>query len=142
MSDTQLLAHAVKALHYRLLKVTHGSTEHFGDYRISSHTRSPNEILNHMDDLVTKTITMIEEGHFNCPLPEVLDFDGERNRLVDGLHKLQKAIEITPIEDDVGKRLLQGPILDIATHIGQLAMLNGLNGNKIASESYYRAEMS
>jgi len=39
------------------------------------------------------------------------------------------------------KRLLQGPILDMATHIGQLAMLNGLNGNPVPKESYYNADI-
>lgn len=142
MSDNELLTHAIKAVAYRLSRATNGSTENFGKYTISSHTRSPNEILNHMYDLTVKTIKMLQEGHFTSPPPEVLDFERERNRLIDGLQELQKMIDITLIEDDVCKRLLQGPILDMATHIGQLAMLNGLNGNKIAKESYYNADLS
>jgi hypothetical protein len=142
MSDNELLAHSIKALAYRFTKAINGSTDNFGHYKISPHTRSPNEIINHMDDLVIKTIAMIQKGHFNCPPPEELDFEGERNRLVDGLQKLRTTIESTLIEDDVCKRLLQGPILDIATHIGQLAMLNGLNGNKIQKESYYSADIN
>lgn len=141
MSDNELLTHAIKAITYRFRKATHGSTKNFGNYRISSHTRSPNEILNHMYDLTVKTIRMLQEGNVTSQPPAVLDFDRERNRLIDGLEELQKTIAMTPMEDDVGKRLLQGPILDMATHIGQLAMLNGLNGNKIAKESYYNADI-
>ncbi|GAB3966958.1 hypothetical protein GCM10028806_08380 [Spirosoma terrae] len=142
MSDSDLLAHAIGALAYRFTVAISGCSESFGNYKISSHTRSPTEILNHMYDLVIKTMTMIQEGHFNCPPPEILSFDSEYNRLVEGLQELREIVKTVPIADDVCKRLLQGPILDIATHIGQLAMLNGLNGNKIPKENYYIADIN
>jgi hypothetical protein len=142
MRDNDLLAHTIGALAYRLTVATTGSTESFGNYKIGSHTRSPNEILNHMYELVIKTITMIQQGHFNCSPPEALGFISERNRLIEGLQELQKVANTVPIVDDVRKRLLQGPILDIATHVGQLAMLNGLNGNKIPKENYYSANIN
>jgi hypothetical protein len=142
MNDNQLLAHAVKALAYRLTKATNGSNENFGAYKVSDHTRSPNEILNHMCDLVIKTITMIQEGHFKSAPPAALDFGKETTRLTDRLQELQTIIATTSMVNDVSKRLLQGPILDIATHIGQLALLNGLNGNRIPKESYYNADIN
>ncbi|MBD2703341.1 hypothetical protein IC229_22035 [Spirosoma sp. BT702] len=142
MSANDLLAHAVKALAYRFIKATTGSTDSFGGYKLNSHTRSPNEILNHMYDLVVKTRTMIQQGHFNCPIPEVLPFEPERDRLINGLGELRTAIESHQIEDDVCGRLLQGPLLDLASHIGQLAMLTGLNGTIIQRENYYRADIS
>jgi hypothetical protein len=142
MSANDLLAHAIKALAYRFIKATTGSTDSFGGYKLSPHTRSPTEILNHMYDLVVKTITMIQQGHFNCPIPEVLPFEPERVRLIDGLGELRTTIESNLIEDDVCERLLQGPILDLASHIGQLAMLNGLNGTIIQRENYYGADIN
>ncbi|GAB3716741.1 hypothetical protein GCM10027592_58310 [Spirosoma flavus] len=139
MSDNELLTHVVKALAYRFTKAADGSAADFGMYQVSLHSRSPNEILNHMNDLVIKTITMVQEGHFTCPPPEALDFEGERNPLLDGFEELQKMVNSSGLEAAVRKRLLQGTILDIATHIGQLVMLNGLNGNKIQKENYYEA---
>ena len=114
MSHNELIAHAIKAITYRFMKATGRSTENFGNYKMSSHTRSPNEILNHMYDLVVKTMTMLQEGHFNSSLPEVLDFESEHNRLIDGLQKLQKMIDTTLIEDEVSKRLLHGTTIIIA----------------------------
>jgi hypothetical protein len=137
----EILNHSIKAIEYRFKKATAGSKDNFGDFKISDHTRTPNEIINHMFDLATKTKTMIREGHFNCPLPERLEFKAETKRFLSGLKELQTVIGETEIEIEISKKLLQGPILDIVTHIGQIAMLNGLNGNKISKESYYSANL-
>lgn len=94
-----------------------------------------------MFELATKTKTMINEGHFNCPTPGNLEFEEESERLQSTLKELKTAISKKEIDTEISKKLLQGPILDIATHIGQIAMLNGLNGNKILKESYYSTDL-
>ncbi len=135
----QILVHTVKTINYRFIKVINGSKENFGEFKISDHTRTPNQIINHMFDLAAKTRTFIMEGHFNIMSPALLDFDSEKERLIAELKELSTVIETISFDMDTGKKLLQGPLADIITHIGQLAMLNGLNGNKIPKESYYNA---
>jgi hypothetical protein len=141
MIKNEILQHSIKAIKYRFIKSTTGSKNNFGNFKISSHTRSPNEIINHMFDLVMKTKTMVSEGHFNCPAPELLDFEGESNRFLIGLTELEPVLTANEIDIEISKKLLQGPILDIAAHIGQIAMLNGLNDNKIQKESYYSVDL-
>ena len=94
-----------------------------------------------MFDLAAKTNTMIKEGHFNCPPPAMLGFNEECKRFLIELKKLQTSINNYEIDIEICKKLLQGPILDITTHIGQISMLNGLNDNKIPKESYYSADL-
>ena len=137
----ELLQHSIKAIEYRFIKATTGSGNNFGEFKISEHTRSPNEIINHMFDLATKTKTMIKDGHFNCPSPGNLEFEGEKKRFLSGIKELETVIGDTDISMATSKKLLQGPILDIASHIGQLAMLNGLDGNKIPKENYYATDL-
>ncbi|PSL48297.1 hypothetical protein CLV51_1021164 [Chitinophaga niastensis] len=137
----EILKHSINAIEYRFIKATAGSKDNFGDYKISDHTRSPNEIINHMYDLATKTKTMIKEGHFNCPVPESLKFEDEVKRFLSAIKELEAVIANSEISIEISKKLLQGPILDMATHIGQIAMLNGLNGNKITKESYFAADL-
>jgi hypothetical protein len=139
--NNEILIHALKAVNYRFIKATDGSKENFGSFKISAHTRSPSEIVNHMFDLVTKTQSMISEGHFNTTPPAVLDFTDECHRFVAALDALQSLMSETEIDIEVSKKLLQGPILDIASHIGQIAMLNGLKDNKISKVSYYSADL-
>lgn len=141
ISKNELLEHSLRAIDYRFTKAIHRSAAHFGEFKISDHTRSPNEIINHMCDLVIKTTSQIKEGHLNSPSPEPLDFNGEVKRFISNLHQLIGILNETEVDPAIGKKLLQGPILDMTTHIGQLAMLNGLHGNKISKENYFDADI-
>ena len=140
-SKNELLEHSLRAIDYRFTKAIHRSAPHFGEFKISDHTRSPNEIINHMCDLVNKTTSQVKEGHRNSSAPEPLDFNGEVKRFISTLHRLIGILNETEVDAGISKRLLQGPILDMTTHIGQLAMLNGLHGNKISKENYFDADI-
>lgn len=39
-------------------------------------------------------------------------------------------------------RLLQGPIADSLTHIGQLALLRSLAGSRVRGENYFKADIA
>jgi hypothetical protein len=39
------------------------------------------------------------------------------------------------------EKLLQGPIADALTHVGQIAMLRRMAGGPVKGESYYEAEI-
>ncbi|HLO45203.1 MAG TPA: hypothetical protein VK175_12785 [Leadbetterella sp.] len=137
----ELLNNVLKAIKYRFEKATNGSLESFGEFRLSDQTRSPSEIVNHMFDLVNKTNSIITGGEMNTEIPVLLKFDEECHRFVVGLEKLMTALKKSQIDLSVCMKLLQGPILDITTHIGQIALLNGLNGNKIGKENYYALDL-
>lgn len=136
-SDNELFRHSIKAIRYRFLKSTEGSKEDFGKFKVAPDTRTPNEIINHMCDLIIKANKVIKGGDFNCPAPDPLAFNEERERLLNGLKELEATTLDTKIEMGMMMKLMQGPILDTATHVGQISMLNGINGNKIKKESYY-----
>ncbi|UBM59499.1 hypothetical protein LAG90_02365 [Marinilongibacter aquaticus] len=142
MSNNSFLIHSIKAIRYRFIKATEKSNANFGDFKISSHTRSPKEIVNHMCDLVLKTESMLCEGHFNSPSPEPLDFTEESKRFLRSLSKLENILPDKEMHLEMSERLLQGPILDMATHIGQLAMLNGINGRKVEKENYFKVDIN
>lgn len=138
---SEILVHAVKAIRYRFNKATEGVNENFDDYKVSEQTRSPAEIVNHMFDLTGKTKQMITAGNFDCAPPPTLRFSEEKLRFLNCLTELEAVLLTASISTDTAKRLLQGPILDMTTHVGQLAMLNGLTGNKVPKEDYYNAEI-
>jgi len=140
-SNNKLLSHALKAIEYRFVKATAGSKPGFGEFKVSAHTRSPNQIINHMSDLLSKMRMLVEKGHFNTNSLVLLDFESEKARFLLGIRELETVFGEKEIDREVGKRLLQGPILDIATHVGQLAMLNGIFGTPIAKEDYYEIDL-
>jgi hypothetical protein len=139
--EHQLLIHTAKAIGYRFEKVVRNSKDNFGEFRIAEHVRSPREIVNHMYDLVNKTRTMICEGHFNCPPPTQLGLQEEKDRFITALKELQATIPQFQFDEKMVLKLLQGPMIDMATHIGQIAMLNGLHGNKIPGENYFAVDL-
>lgn len=137
-----VLSHIIKTIHYRFSKATAGSKDDFGIFKLNEHTRSPNEIVHHMLDLATKTKSMVQSGEFTVSSYQPLDFINETKRFLIELESLQLAISSIQIDIQLSKKLLQGPISDMLTHIGQIAMLNGLHGNKIKKESYFHAEIN
>ncbi|WOK07945.1 hypothetical protein RT717_04790 [Imperialibacter roseus] len=139
--NNELLRHTVAAIRYRLTKAIAQTSDGFGEYKVSAHTRTPNEIINHMTDLALKATMMVEEGHFNSPAPPSLTFTKEVARFNDSLTALSRVLEAKELDPSLVKKLLQGPILDMATHVGQIAMLNGLNGNKVPNENYFAADL-
>lgn len=135
------LNHSIKTIEYRFRKAIEGSSDNFGNFKISNQSRTPNEIINHMFDLAAKTKSMIIHGHFNCSTPENLKFEKEIERFLLMLKELKEEIQKKEISLEISKKLLQGPIIDITTHIGQISMLNGLNGNKIIKQDYYSTDL-
>jgi hypothetical protein len=137
----EFLRHTIASIAYRFLKSVKSSREGFGDFKISTVTRSPREILYHMYDLAAKTKVFVEAGNFDPPSPLTvsLDFSSDIERFLRELHSLDIVLGLKELDIEFSKRLLQGPLLDITTHVGQIALLNGLHGNKIEKEDYSSA---
>ena len=137
----ELLTHATKAIGFRFTKAVAGMPEEFGHYRLNPHTRTPNQIITHLFDLASKTIMMIEEGHFKSPPPEELSFNGEVGRYLEKLVSLRQVLQTRELPIDLSKKLFQGPILDMTSHVGQLALLRGMSGDPVPRISYFAADL-
>ena len=136
----ELLRHTLATIGYRFQKAISNSREDFGDFKISANTRTPNEIINHLFDLLNNTKIFLTEGRFNNIAPTRLDFNSEVERFILELNNLDNAFSKNELDINYSKRLLQGPLSDAMCHVGQVAMLSGLNGNKIQAEDYSSAE--
>ena len=69
------------------------------------------------------------------------DWDVEVRRFFDGLAALDGELAADRPFDGSAEQLIQGPLADALTHVGQLAMLRGMQGAPIKPESYARAEI-
>jgi len=58
------------------------------------------------------------------------------------LKEIDKTLDSTELGIDYSKRLLQGPLSDILTHIGQISMLQRLNDKPIEAEDFSSAEIN
>ena len=69
------------------------------------------------------------------------DWRHEVDRFFEGLRALDAQLESDPDAADLEK-LIQGPLADALTHVGQLAMLRGMSGAPVRPEAYARAQIA
>ena len=139
-----LLRHLVATLTYRAAKVLRDAPPEFGGMTFGSSTRTPVLIVAHLADLMSWAVRLAQgeyllEGGRERRLGhrgnEVRRRPG-RSRSRDRRRRVARGAVENPVE-----KLIQGPLADALTHVGQLAMLRGMAGSPIRPESYARAEI-
>jgi len=137
----ELLRHTLVVIAYRARKTFRDAPEDFGNFHSSPSTRTPLQVLAHMGDLFDWTHGLIEGRHaWREATP--LGWDDEIERFFAGLERLDAALAARLELAAPAERILQGPLADALTHIGQLAMLRREAGAPIRGENYFAAEMS
>jgi hypothetical protein len=68
------------------------------------------------------------------------DWDTEVQRFFANLETIDRELD-SPAFSGSLEKLIQGPLADALTHVGQLAMLRGMAGSPVKPESYARAEI-
>jgi hypothetical protein len=133
-----MLRHAVATAAYRGAKVLRDAPAEFGAYRVKPGSRTPVEILAHMGDLFDWALSMAkgeESWHDSSPLM----WQDEVARFYISLTAFDEFLAGGPSIACSPEGLLQGPIADALSHIGQLAMLRRLSGSPVRGENYFKA---
>jgi hypothetical protein len=114
--------------------------EGFAIFRLSEGTRAPGEILAHISDLLEGSFYLLKgELVYLTSLP--LPWGEEVSRFFSAAKRLDSYLASdAPLACPVEK-LVQGPVGDALTHIGQLVMLRRVAGSPIRAENYFTAEI-
>ena len=135
-----MIRHLAATLAYRASKVLRDAPASFGALAIGPATRRPVEIVAHMADLMMWSHSLARGEHvWNAG--GSTDWATEVQRFFVGLETLDALLVSHPLPDGAAEKLIQGPLADALTHVGQLAMLRGLAGAAVRPESYARAEI-
>jgi hypothetical protein len=127
-------------LAYRAAKVLRDVPPSFATFRCGPSTRTPLRIVAHMGDLMEWGVSIAKGGHSWKPGGGD-DWHTEVTRFFTGLAALDEALAAEPFTGSVDK-VIQGPLADALTHVGQLAMMRGLAGTPVRPESYARADIA
>jgi hypothetical protein len=135
----ELLRHVLATLAYRAARALEGAPDHFAGF--DGVGRMPVDILAHMGDLLDWALTAAvgqEQWHASQPLA----WGREQERFFGSLKTLDAFLASegelrAPVE-----LLLQGPVTDALTHVGQLAMLRRLAGSPTRGENFYVAAIA
>ena len=137
----EYLRHTLSTIDYRFRKSVKYAAADFGDFTIGSGSRTPNEIINHMYQVLNGTSLFILEERWQKETPEKLNLQLEIERFNIELKHLDEVLSRDELDMNYSKKLLQGPFSDILTHIGQISMLSRLNNNPIAAEDFSAAQI-
>lgn len=136
------LRHSLSTIAYRFQSSVHGAGSDFGNFDAGQNSRTPCQIINHMTHLLLASGSMIKEGAFKSDRLEIQNLEAETDRFNEQLKVLDIILIETDLSEKTTNRLLQGPIADILTHIGQLALMRRLNGNPTGVSGFSSAPIN
>lgn len=135
----ELLRHTLAATAYRFQKAVCQADADFGSLNIGEGVRTPIEIINHMTNVIEFAIAIISGNERNKVEPgdlstEVQTFTAKLKELDAWINKLNLSLA-------GAQKVMQGPVTDVITHVGQLAMMRRLHGQSIEKENYAIAQV-
>ena len=135
----ELLRHTLATINYRFNKAVKYRDAEFGRFSLGNGSRTPAEIIHHMYSVLKWTVNVVEGREPLKDRPPLLDLNGEIQRFNSEVAHLDKVLAEVDLSMAASKKLLQGPLSDILTHIGQISMLSRLHGRPIAGEDFSSA---
>ena len=135
-----LLRHALATIAYRGCRVVLDAPAPFAQFRSGPSTRTPAEILAHLGDLMDWALTAAQ-GAPAWRSADPLPWPAEVDRFFAALGRFDAYLAGDAALGWPAERLLQAPIADALTHIGQLAMLRRLAGAPVRGERFSEARI-
>jgi hypothetical protein len=136
-----LLRHALATLAYRGGKPIRNAPENFAAFNAEGGVRAPEKILAHIGDLMDWALT-IAIGKREWRDSQPLTWESEVERLFATIKNFDDHLASSEPLHASPDKLLQGPIADALTHVGQIAMLRRMAGKPLQGESYYEADIT
>ena len=135
-----LLRHAVATLAYRGAKAIRNAPPELAELRVGGGARTPVQILAHVGDLLEWGVSLAEgDQKWNVATPGA--WDSESARFFAALARLDDFLATDRPLGCKPEKLLQGPVADALTHVGQIMMLRRLASAPVRSENYAIAEI-
>jgi hypothetical protein len=136
-----LLRHMLATLAYRAAKTLRDAPTGFADFVCGPGTRTPCQIVAHMGDLMGWGVRMVQ-GQPSWLAEGGTDWDTEVRRFFDGVAAFDAALASQAAPGFRPEPLIQGPVADALTHVGQLSLLRRAFGAPVRPESYARADIA
>lgn len=137
-AKNDLLRHFLATLAYRARKIIVGAPENFAVFDAGHGVRRPIEILSHMSDVLVHAHSFFASAqHREAPLKT---WEGEVSRFFATMSALDRSLMLrAKLTGRTEEQLLQGPLADAMTHLGQLAMLRRMASSPLSKEDFDEA---
>jgi hypothetical protein len=139
-SKRELFRHTLATLAYRGGKAVRNLPAGFAEFHAGEGLRTPGQILAHVGDLLDWALS-IAIGQQKWQDSKTLPWEQEVARFFAALKKFDDFLASNePVQAPLEK-MLQGPIADALTHVGQISILRRMAGGPVKPENYYQAEI-
>ena len=139
-SKRELLRHAVATVAFRGRIAIADAPADFAGFRVTEATRSPAEILAHIGDLLVGSHFLLK-GEFVQLASAPLSWDAEVERFFAAVRELDAYLASGSPLAHTPEKMIQGPIGDALTHVGQIVILRRIAGFPVRREPYFTAEI-
>ena len=136
----ELLRHVVATVAYRGGLAVVDAPEDFAAFRVSETARTPGELLAHIGDLLEGSLYLVK-GELVYLTSSPLPWGEEVSRFFAAVKGFDSYLASGAPLDCPVEKLIQGPVGDALTHVGQLVMLRRAAGSPVRAESYFTVEI-
>lgn len=137
----ELIRHLLATLAYRAAKPLRDAPDTFAGFKASAQSRTPLEIVAHMGDLLDWALTGARgQPAWRASAPQ--GWTEESARFFAAVAALDAYLASGAEVHVRFERLLQGPLADAMTHVGQLSLLRGLAGVPVRGENFVKARIA
>ena len=137
----EVLRHMVATVAYRGGLAVTDAPASFAAFQAHETTRTAGELLAHIGDLLQGSLHLVK-GEMVYLTTDPLPWPEEIKRFFSAVKDLDAYLASdAPLACPV-ERLVQGPIGDALTHVGQIVMLRRMAGIPIRQGSYFTAEIA
>ena len=134
------MRHLVATVAYRGGVAVSDAPDDFAVFRVADGVRSPGEILVHICDLLEGSLYLLK-GEMVYLTSQPLPWREEVSRFFSAAKRLDSYLASdAPLACPVEK-LVQGPVGDALTHVGQIVLLRRAAGSPVRAASYFTAEI-
>lgn len=137
----ELLRHMLATIAYRGGKAVRDVPDAFAEFTPGGGSRPAGQIVAHMGDLFDWALSLArgdQAWHDSVPLP----WSAEVARFFDSISRFDAYLASDEPLATSAEQLVQGPLADALTHVGQLTLMRRLAGARMRSENYYRAAIA
>lgn len=135
-----MLRHMLATIHYRAESTFKNAHRDFDTFDLGYDVRTPLDILTHMADVLSYAHKVLNGTALAGEIS--VDWQSQQNRFHSLLNEIDRTLaDQQSLQADTANRLLQGPLADLLTHIGQLAMLRRCAGSPVPGQNFFAADV-
>lgn len=135
----KVIYHLIATIKYRFDYAIEGANNEYWKMNIGHGVRTPLEILYHMRGLMYYAEKVITGRR--TPMEDMSQVKEELDLFYQSMDQLKKSVAFKELSNDDYLRMMQGPLSDALTHVGQLAMMRRLNNQPVDKQNFMKAKI-